>query len=266
MKKTYLALVAAAAFCNVSSAQNDTIYFMKNGLIVNQQSIKPDDVDSAIFYQPFMPPGNIFPDSRDGNIYQTVTIDQQVWMAENLRYLPSVEGPVTGSATTPYYYVFDYFGTDVNEAKATSNYATYGVLYNWTAAMAISASSSANPSGVQGVCPTGWHLPSDAEYATLITFLGGEFVAGGKLKETGTTHWTSPNNGAFNEVGFTALPGGSRSTEKIFSYIGINGYWWSTTEQDTNYAWHMDLGNHHSMAYMSSNKKEWGFSVRCVRN
>lgn len=209
---------------------------------------------------------NTFTDTRDGNVYQTVTIGNQVWMAENLKYLPSVVGPGTGSQTTPYYYVNGYNGTDVNAAKATTNYSTYGVLYNWPAAMAGATSSQANPSGVQGVCPTGWHVPSDAEWTVLTDYLGGEGVAGGKLKETGTTHWTSPNTGATNETGFTALPGGTRYPNGSFSIVGDYGYWWSATEYNASSAWgrfvYYDLSNVFRDRYF----KEVGISVRCVRD
>lgn len=146
----------------------------------------------------------------DGDNYAVVTIGEQTWMAENLRYLPSVVGPDTGSEDVAgsYYYVYGYNGTDISEAKATENYDTYGVLYNWSAAMNGEESSEDNPSGVQGICPAGWHLPSKAEWTELTDYLGGGSVAGGKLKEIGTTHWSSPNTGATNETGFTALPGG----------------------------------------------------------
>jgi len=155
-----------------------------------------------------------FTDTRDGNIYQTVTIGDQVWMAENLRYLPSVVGPGPGSDNTAYYYVYGYYGTDVNAAKATEEYTTYGVLYNWYAACTS--------------CPTGWHLPSDTEWIQLTDYLGGKNVAGDKLKETGTTHWNSPNTDATNETGFSALPGGYRNYNGYFYYIGYNGYWLSS--------------------------------------
>ncbi len=209
---------------------------------------------------------NGFTDPRDGNHYNTVKIGNQIWMAENLKYLPSVVGPGTGSQTTPYYYVYGYDGTNITDAKATANYTTYGVLYNWSAAMNGAASSTANPSGVQGVCPTGWHLPSDAEWTELTDYLGETSVAGGKLKETGTTHWTSPNTGATNETGFTALPGGYRSTNGSFFGIGNLGLWWSATELNASNAWYRlmyyDLSNVDSYDC----NKEFGFSVRCVRD
>jgi uncharacterized protein (TIGR02145 family) len=205
-------------------------------------------------------------DSRDSQIYQYKTIGTQVWMTENLAYLPSVVGPGTGSNSTAYYYVYGYDGTDVDAAKATSNYTTYGVLYNWPAAMSGAASSSADPSGVQGICPTGWHLPSDAEWTTLTTYLGGESVAGGKMKEAGESHWTSPNTGATNESGFTALPGGDRYDDGSFDAIGLLGFWWSSTEYDTNYAWLRSLSYVYSTVFGGYTIRAYGFSVRCLRD
>jgi len=213
--------------------------------------------------------GGTFTDTRDGKVYQTVVIGTQEWMAENLAYLPSVVGPDTNSSTTPYYYVYGYDGTNVTDAKATSNYTTYGVLYNWPAAMAGSASSNANPSGVQGVCPAGWHLPSDAEWTELTDYLGGEDVAGGKLKEAGYDHWQSPNLGATNETGFTALPGGYCEFSNNFVGIGNCGYWWSATKYFTTYrVCYRSLYYIYSYVSISSGDapEYYGFSVRCVRD
>jgi uncharacterized protein (TIGR02145 family) len=207
---------------------------------------------------------NVFTDPRDSNVYHTVAIGTKIWMVENLRYLPSVVGPRTGSETTPYYYVHGYNGTIVANAKAKSNYITYGVLYNWPAAMNRAASRSANQRGVKGVCPTGWHLPSDAEWTQLTNYLGGESVAGGKLKETDTTHWASPNTGATNETGFTALPGGDRYYNLSFGGVQFGGYWWSATEYNVTQAWGRNLLYGHSNVYRTHYGKELGFSVRCV--
>ncbi|HNW68387.1 MAG TPA: FISUMP domain-containing protein [Bacteroidales bacterium] len=202
---------------------------------------------------------NTFTDTRDGNVYQIVTIDNQVWMAENLKYLPSVVDPGTGSQTTPYYYVYGYSGTGTNvaNAKATANYSTYGVLYNWPAAC-IS-------------CPAGWHLPSDAEWTELTDYLGGTSVAGGKLKaigtiEAGTGLWYADNIGATNETGFTAFPGGYRYDDGGFSGIGDYGYWWSATENSTSNAWIRLMFYNTSDVYRGSHRKEVGFSVRCIRD
>ncbi|MDD2550670.1 MAG: FISUMP domain-containing protein [Bacteroidales bacterium] len=209
-----------------------------------------------------------FTDSRDGNVYKTVTIGSQVWMAENLRYLPSVVGPSAASDTKPYYYVYGYEGTDVAEAKAKENYKTYGVLYNWSAAMAGAEPSETNPSGVKGVCPTGWHLPSVAEWTELIEFMGGQDKAAAQLKEAGTIHWAGPNAGVTNESGFTALPGGYRLRDGGYAYINDSGYWWGATEYKDNnanaYYWKMNFDSDEVFRYPGG--KTIGFSVRCIRD
>src|SRR5690554_5686681 len=267
LKKVSLAtfLTFVLSFSSVF-AQNDTMYIMKSGAIAGQYNVNTE-VDSVIFYKPTIEEttSGTFIDSRDGNEYNWVQIGDQVWMAENLAYLPSVNMVADGSenAAGSYYYVYGYDGTNVAEAKETDNYATYGVLYNWTAAMDGKASSTTNPSGIQGVCPAGWHLPSDAEWTELTDYLGGTSVAGGKLKETGTTHWNSPNTGATNETGFTALPGGYRydygTFDDIgyggFDDIGYGGFWWSATERDATSAW--DRGMSYGDSYVYRN---YGFS------
>ena len=148
---------------------------------------------------------------------------------------------------------------NVTDAKATVNYATYGALYNWTAA--------------KTACPEGWHLPSDAEWMQLTDFLGGVYVAGGKLKETDTIHWKSPNVGATNETSFTALPGGIRLKTTggggytSFHGTGDIGYWWTSTEDSSNGAWYRILRNSDGVVNRSSNlDRSNGFSVRCLRD
>lgn len=251
-------------------AQNDTMYVMKDGAVVGQYNVNTE-VDSVIFYKPTVAQNDTagtFTDSRDGNEYNWVKIGDQVWMAENLAYLPSVNPVASGSedAAGSYYYVYGYDGANVADAKATANYTSYGALYNWTAAMAGESSSTSNPSGIQGVCPSGWHLPSDAEWTELTDYLGGTSVAGGKLKETGTTHWAIPNTGATNETGFTALPGGLRSNGGTFNSIRLSGYWWSATEDDATNAWYRGMSYYSSPVSRVNFGKEVGFSVRCVRD
>jgi uncharacterized protein (TIGR02145 family) len=256
LKKVSLAtfLTFVLSFSSVF-AQNDTMYIMKSGAIVGQYNVNTE-VDSVIFYKPTIEEttSGTFIDSRDGNEYNWVQIGDQVWMAENLAYLPSVNMVADGSedAAGSYYYVYGYDGTNVAEAKATDNYATYGVLYNWTAAM--------------NACPDGWHLPSDAEWTELTDYLGGESVAGGKLKETGTTHWASPNTGATNETGFTALPGGYRNSSGSFVSIGYYGYWWSATEIGATSAWYRFMFFYSSDVSSYNYYKEVGLSVRCLRD
>lgn len=157
-------------------------------------------------------------------------------------------------------------GTVVADAKASANYTTYGVLYNWPAAMNGTSSSDSNTSGIQDVCPAGWHLPSDAAWAELSDYLGGENVAGAKLKETGEAHWSSPNLGATNETGFTALPGGYRNPTEYFNYIGKTGHWWSSTDYDTYNAWRWYLDYRLTGFYRDYHDRESSYSIRCVKD
>ena len=143
--------------------------------------------------------------SHEGYNYSTVLIGEQCWFSENCRYLPEVSDPSINSTTEPHYSVYGYTGTDVTAAQATSNYETDGVLYNWPAVM------------TEGICPSGWHIPSDEEFTELTDFLGGESVAGGKMKEAGLDHWNSPNTGATNSSGWTGLPGGYRYSGGAFN-------------------------------------------------
>jgi uncharacterized protein (TIGR02145 family) len=197
----------------------------------------------------------------DGNVYNTVTIGTQVWMSENLKTtkyndgttaIPNITDNTAWEALTTG--AFSWYNND-----ATTYKATYGALYNW---YAIDISSN----GGKNVCPTGWRLPTDGEWTTLTTYLGGESVAGGKLKETGTTHWTTPNDGATNESGFTALPGGYRYYSGSYSTIGNYGYWWSSTETSPAYAWYRSMSFNTTDVLRSSHSKQNGFSVRCLRD
>jgi uncharacterized protein (TIGR02145 family) len=135
-----------------------------------------------------------------------------------------------------------------------SNVTIYGYLYNWETA--------------KNVCPSGWHLPADAEWSTLIDYVGGDSVAGDKLKEAGTTHWESHENIiATNEKGFTALPAGFRQEDHgVFLGVREGGRWWSSTEFNTNDAWFRTMLHIFSNVDRSSNTKTYGFSVRCVKD
>jgi uncharacterized protein (TIGR02145 family) len=181
--------------------------------------------------------------------YQTVQIGDQCWFSENCRYLPEVSPSSAYSETDPYYYVYDYEGTDVASAMSTSNYATYGVLYNWPAVM------------TEGICPSGWHIPSDGEFTELTDFLGGESVAGGKMKEAGYDHWNSPNTGATNSSGWTGLPGGYRSGG--FSDVESLGGWWSASESGSD-SWRLGMYHNLDAVNRTYDTRSFGFSARCV--
>jgi len=196
-----------------------------------------------------------------------------------------VVGLITESFSEPYYYVYGYESTDVNAAKATSNYAIYGVLYNWSAAMNGGVSSSTNPSGVQGACPEGWHLPSDSEWTAMMDFLISngynydETILGNKLAKAmaATINWDKfsndpgvPGNTDYpsfrNKSGFTALPGGERFINGVFSGIGNGGYWWNTTEEDSELATVYFISTSYSKVFRDYSYKEQGYSVRCVKD
>jgi uncharacterized protein (TIGR02145 family) len=191
----------------------------------------------------------------DGNVYYTVTIGTQVWMVENLKTTKYRNGEAIPNVTDATSWNNLTTGAYCNYDNNSGNSTTFGRLYNWYA-----VNDSRN------IAPYGWHVPTDAECTTLTTYLGGESVAGGKLKEAGTSHWISPNTGATNETGFTALPGGYRYNYGAFYGIGYNGYWWSSTEDDTLNAWYRYMYYADGHVIRSNISKISGFSVRCVRD
>ncbi|MCK4745895.1 MAG: fibrobacter succinogenes major paralogous domain-containing protein [Bacteroidales bacterium] len=204
----------------------------------------------------------------NGNTYWTKVIGSQTWMAENLkvtRYSDGTEIPLVESTSA-----WDTQGiTDKAYCfyeNSSSNGDVYGALYTWAATMNGAESSTANPSGVQGVCPSGWHLPSDTEWTELTDHLGGLGIAGGKLKETGTIHWSNPNTGATNESGFTALPGGSRGGNGIFNSVGDEANFWVATEDGGVNAWGRNILCTSAAVNRLVYYKSPGFSVRCVRD
>lgn len=203
----------------------------------------------------------------DGNTYNTVLIGDQCWMQENLK----VTHYPNGNAI-PYITSNSAWGAlgDNNTDDAYCYYdnntnSEYGALYSYAAA--IADSWERDNSHEQGICPNGWHLPTDPEWTVLTDYLGGSIVAGGKMKESGTLHWNSPNTGTTNESVFTALPGGDRNDDSgTFSSAGNTGYWWSAAESSSYYAWYRSL--FYSSAYVRrfSGNKSGGFSVRCTRD
>jgi len=222
----------------------------------------------------------IFIDSRDGKVYRYITIGSQTWMAENLAYLPEITSADSMSSSEKCYYVCGFEGDNVAEAKTTMAYTCYGVWYNWPAAMdGVNGSGDASLR-VQGVCPPGWHLPSDDEWTILEGSLGmseSEFykdgwrysgTVGGKLKEAGTNHWSEPNYLATNSSGFKALPAGGRdnSIGSCSLTKGEVAQYWTATAYDINLSWYRSLfyldggvGRHRYYNY-------GGRSVRCLRD
>jgi uncharacterized protein (TIGR02145 family) len=193
----------------------------------------------------------------DGNVYHTITIGTQVWLVENLKTDRYRNGDLITNVTDGKVMSCIEAGAQcIYNNDSTTFFNTYGRLYNWYAV-----------NDKRKIAPIGWHVPSRLEWMTLTTHLGGENVAGGKLKETGTSHWLSPNTGATDESGFVALPGGFRSSYNgSFYNVGEYGTWWSATEFNILNAWYRTMYSYLSDTFMISNNKRYGFSVRCVKD
>jgi uncharacterized protein (TIGR02145 family) len=190
----------------------------------------------------------------DGNIYKTVNTGSQIWMAENLKTTFYNDGEPIAIIDDDFKWDSDATGAFCYYENEFSNQYLFGLLYNWNAVR------------TGKLCPDGWHVPANTEWTILTDFLGGESVAGGKLKETGLTHWSSPNSGATNESGFTAIPGGYRHYNGGFYSIGSDGMWWSSTESPGNLAYYRYLfnGSQNMRSYDGSQRN--GYSVRCLRD
>jgi len=189
-----------------------------------------------------------FIDPRDDQEYGWVVIGEQKWMSENLNYYTP-----NGS----WYYDND----------SLEHAESYGRLYVWSIAMDGADSSNDNPSGVQGVCPPGWHLPSDAEWDELLDFLDSDEPAN-LLKEEGTEHWDSSSDEVTNETGFTARPGGRRMATGTFGSIGSFGLWWSTKERadNTDNAWTRYMLHNNANVTRFGSAKNVAISVRCIKD
>jgi uncharacterized protein (TIGR02145 family) len=185
----------------------------------------------------------------------TIQIGTQQWMSKNLNVafyrngnpIPQVTDPTAWAGLTTG--AWCYYNNDPIQG------AKYGKLYNWYAV-----------NDPRGLAPQGWHIPSDAEWTTLANSLGGEIVAGGKMKEPGTANWTGPSNVATNSSGFTGLPGGNRNNDGPFNTIGNNGLWWSSTETSTTSAWFRLLSYNDGRLDRFFTNRQAGFSVRCLRD
>lgn len=299
MKKIVLAFIAIVSILSFVHAQSDTLYIIKAGVVVDKFDVNTQ-IDSVIFYKP-TPIVIIFDTitDYDGNVYKTVTIGSQVWMAENLKTTHYADGtaiPLVVSITT---------WKNLNETSKAycwydnnvANKADYGALYTWPAAMNGKASSETNPSRIQGVCPTGWHLPSEAEWVQLENYLAdngynydgtigggnGNYGAFGKGSAkiakslAGTSFWkiTSDYKGAVgntdypayrNLSGFTALPSGYRAKDGTFYDFGSNGGWWGATNYTGIYIWNRNLDYRDDVVSRNAYDKWTGMSVRCVKD
>jgi uncharacterized protein (TIGR02145 family) len=227
-------------------------------LIVSDKSASGNrkvKTDSVIIFNTDLFYGSV--NDNEGNTYKTIRIGTIEWMAENLKTIHYRNGDLIGTTTPATLdisnesnpkYVWAYEGDE-------QNVAAYGRLYTWFVV-----------TDNRKICPIGWHVPTNGEWAMLETSLGIENIAGGKLKEAGISHWIFPNAGATNESGFTGLPGGGRYDTGDFDDIGYQCIWWSSTEYSAqnSYFWYLFFGD--SYSGKGHDFKKLGLSVRCVKD
>ncbi len=196
-------------------------------------------------------------DIRDGQIYKIVKIGGLWWMAENLNIGDRIPGGTDADTGVVQKYCY-------NDNDSMCD--IYGGLYQWYEMMDYNLDNGyPEVTGDVGICPAGWHVPGDSEWEILVNYLGGSDLAGGKLKDT--TLWNSPNTGATNETGFTALPGGGCYGVSAFNYIGASGFWWSSTEasEDSARGWYLS-GDNQNIVRSNADKSKIGWSVRCIKD
>lgn len=235
----------------VTGLTANTTYYVRAYAINSQGTAYGNQVDFAVG-GPIDPPpnGGETVTDIDGNIYHTVTIGTQVWMVENLKVtkyndgtnIPNITDNTTWSSLSSGSYC--WYNNDATYKN------TYGALYNWYAV------------NTNKLAPIGWHVPTDTEWTTLTTFLGGRTIAGGKMKAV--TGWDSPNTDATNESGFSCLPGGIRTDN--FLYLGTRSFFWSSTEDQAVYGWYRLLYWQNGVVSLSNYYKEGGLSVRCIKD
>lgn len=247
--KTALTLILFLLF--LSCSKDDT----------NNSNENPTNGKTTAVFNPNLTYGTLT--DQDGNIYKTIKIGTQTWMAENLRTTKYRNGDII-ETTTPstkdisseispkYQWSFDF-------NPGENNAATYGRMYSWYA-----ATDSRN------IAPSGWHVPTNEEWKTLHDYLGNNH--GAKLKESGTIHWSSPNIDATNETGFTALPGGTRYPDGTFENLGESTEWWSSSDhwkEDNAFCWSIsiDLVPDPTFYFYSMPRETiFGLYVRCIKD
>lgn len=218
------------------------LFFLLNSMFCFTQSVQSKHVSGIL-------------KDVEGNTYKTIKIGHQVWMAENLRVKKFRNGdPILSTEATKDVskeinpiLQWSYNGDD-------SKVAMFGRLYTWNVV-----------SDHRGVCPRGWHVPSDAQWSILINFLGGNEVAGGRLKNDTEDVWFSPNIDATNDVNFNALPAGCREYNGAFSYMNAMAGWWTATEDISKHAWSKVIRSDRSTIETVGNMKNYGRSIRCIQ-
>ncbi|MEI7508846.1 MAG: FISUMP domain-containing protein [Flavobacterium sp.] len=262
---------ASGTFAVVGTTSTDITVFNDTGLIPNATYIyrvfSNNTAGNSLTYSNELII-TIAPTDIDGNSYTTVNICNQTWMQKNLNTTKYSDGTTIPQVTDPTAWSNLTTGAWCYYDNDPANEAVYGKLYNWYAVAGIyNAASAANPGLRKKLAPSGWHLPTDAEWTNLTDCLGGEAVAGGKMKEIGLSHFISPNAFATNSSGFTGLPGGCRNIGGGFNNITGVGYWWSSSENGTLGVWYRSIGTGDGNVFRGNDgNKYFGVSVRCVKD
>lgn len=239
-----------------NSAGNKTISSLADPVDGQDAATKAyvDELKNVIYNELLEAGLNAVVKDIDGNSYKTIKVGEQIWMAENLkttRYNDGTDIPlITGNDD---WSVLESPGYCWYNNDSLLYAGGFGGLYNWYSVETAK------------LCPPGWYVPDDEDWTILVNYLGGESVAGGKLKEVGTRHWHSPNTDASNESGFTARAGGQRNSEGVFEYVGQYGVWWSSTQTDLHTAWTRGISHGGMTIGRGFSDKKTGRSVRCVR-
>lgn len=237
---------------NLSGLSGNTLYYVRAYATNSIGTAYGDEISFTTLIPPFACGDVVAYESKN---YNTVQIGTQCWFKQNLNVgirINGIQFPVNDGISEKYCY-----------DDLESNCDVYGGLYPWNEMMQYSVTA-----GSRGLCPQEWHIPTDTEQTLLVNYLGGDAIAGGKMKETGTEHWLSPNSGATNASGFTALPGGCRNCTLIFNFLTYFTSFWTSTEPGAGatHAYYRTLEYNSVTASRYLNEKTGGLSVRCIRD
>jgi uncharacterized protein (TIGR02145 family) len=230
----------------MTTGQRNAIASPASGLIIYNTTTNSLEIRNSSAWVSLSPAADAMPTIQIGN-QKLMSKNLDVAFYRNGDAIPQVTDATAWAALTTG--AWCYYNNDPIQG------GKFGKLYNWYAV-----------NDPRGLAPQGWHIPSDAEWTTLTTTLGGASVAGGKMKEAGIVNWTSPNTAADNSSGWAGLPGGFRSNDGSFTTVGSYGNWWSSTVYNTTYAWFRFLGYGSGSIAKNDYGKQGGFSVRCLRD
>ena len=246
--KTILIIIGLTIFSEICHSQHINVYY-KDG---KKKEIHVSLIDSVTFSRVI---DSAFTDI-DGNVYKSVVINTQEWMAENLNVSRYRNGDVIHEVSDSVKWGDLDHGAFCDYQNAPSLAKIYGKLYNFHAII-----------DERNLCPIGWHVPTDSDWNILVSYLGGGMVAGGKMKEADHANWTPPNIDATNESGFTALPAGNRLSEcGCFNYLESYAFFWTSTKMAANRAWGYYIGNKNAIIERNYYGRANGFSVRCLKD